>query len=159
VLIVGIVLERHSINTIERTGKYSVEILTGTDFPATTALVAASKMEIFRGRTCMKLMKTLGLAVLACAAAFAADTVSGTLIDQSCKAKDPVKHTRQCALGCAKSGFGVVTADGKFLKFDEKGNEKALAVLKASTKEADLKAKVTGELHGDMIDVESIELQ
>jgi hypothetical protein len=108
----------------------------------------------------MRSFKILGILAALSMTSFAADTLSGTLMDQSCsKSKDPVKHTRQCALGCAKSGFGLVTADGKFIKFDEKGNEKALAALKASTKDSDLKATVTGEVRGDTIQVESIELQ
>jgi hypothetical protein len=49
--------------------------------------------------------------------------------------------------------------DGKFVKFDEAGNGKALATLKSSSKEKDLKAKVSGTLDGDMVKVSSIELQ
>ena len=50
-------------------------------------------------------------------------------------------------------------ADGKFVKFDEAGNAKALAALKATKKEKDLKAKVTGTLDGDTVQVESVELE
>jgi hypothetical protein len=52
-----------------------------------------------------------------------------------------------------------VQADGKFLKFDESGNARTLAALKKSSKEKDLKVKVTGKLDGELIKVESIELQ
>ncbi len=97
-------------------------------------------------------------AVLMSAAALAG-TWSGTVVDTMCKNKDVANHTRQCALGCAKSGFGLVTSDGKFVKFDEAGNAKALAALKASKKDKDLRAKVTGNLDGDIIAVESIELE
>lgn len=108
----------------------------------------------------MRLVKSLCAIAALSIASFASDTVTGTLMDQMCaKSKDPVKHTRQCAISCAKNGYGLVTSDGKFLKFDEKGNEKALAALKASKKENDLKATVTGEVHGDMIHVDSVELQ
>jgi hypothetical protein len=62
--------------------------------------------------------------------------------------------------GCAKSGFGVVLGDGKFLKFDETGNAMALKRLKASgVKDKDLKAKVMGSLDGEVIKVESFDLQ
>ncbi len=88
-----------------------------------------------------------------------AETWNGTLIDQMCKAKDPVSHTRQCAINCAKSGFGILTADGKYVKFDAAGNKKALAVLTKSTKENDLKATVTGTLQGDVIKVATVALQ
>jgi len=89
-----------------------------------------------------------------------AETWNGTLIDQMCQGKkDPVSHTRQCAISCAKSGFGVLTADGKYVKFDAAGNKKALAVLTKSTKENDLKATVTGSLEGDVIKVDTVALQ
>lgn len=103
-------------------------------------------------------MKLL-VGILFAGAAFAADTWSGTLVDVMCKGKDLAGHTRQCAVGCAKGGFGLVLSDGKFLKFDETGNSKALATLKASTKEKDLKTRVTGSLDGDVIKVESVEIQ
>jgi hypothetical protein len=91
--------------------------------------------------------------------ALKAETWNGTLVDVMCKGRDLAGHTRQCALDCAKSGFGLVLPDGKFLKLDEEGNAKALAALKASNKEKDLKAKVTGTLDQDAIQVETIELQ
>ena len=34
-----------------------------------------------------------------------AETWTGTLVDVMCKGKDLAGHTRNCALGCAKSGF------------------------------------------------------
>jgi len=45
------------------------------------------------------------------------------------------------------------------VKFDETGNAKALAALKATSKEKELKAKVTGTLDGDMVQVQSVELE
>ncbi len=92
-------------------------------------------------------------------AAALAETWTGTVIDTMCKGKDVANHTRQCALGCAKSGFGIVTSDGKFIKFDESGNAKALAALKASTKDKDLRATVTGTMNEDVITVDSIHLE
>jgi hypothetical protein len=88
-----------------------------------------------------------------------AETWNGTLVDVMCKNQDLAGHTTKCAIGCAKSGYGLVLADGKFVKFDEAGNAKALAALKATSKEKDLKAKVTGALDGDTVQVESVELQ
>src|SRR5450759_537003 len=88
-----------------------------------------------------------------------AETWSGTLVDVMCKGKDLAGHTAKCAVSCAKSGYGLVLADGKFVKFDEGGNAKALAALKATSKEKDLKAKVNGALDGDKVTVSSIELQ
>lgn len=88
-----------------------------------------------------------------------AETWNGTLVDVMCKNKDLASHTTKCAIGCSKSGYGLVLADGKFVKFDESGNAKALAALKATSKEKDLKAKITGTLDGDTVQVESVELQ
>ncbi len=88
-----------------------------------------------------------------------AETWNGTLVDVMCKGKDLAGHTRQCALGCAKSGFAVVLSDGRFLKLDEGGNAKALAALKASDKEKDLKVKVAGKLDGETIQVDSLALE
>jgi hypothetical protein len=87
-----------------------------------------------------------------------AETFSGTVVDVMCKGKDLAGHTRSCALDCAKSGFGLVEADGKFLKFDESGNARTLSMLKKSSKEKDLKVKVTGTLDGDVINVKAVEL-
>jgi len=88
-----------------------------------------------------------------------AEAFNGTLVDVMCKGKDLAGHTRKCALSCAKSGFAVVLSDGKFLKLDEGGNAKALAALKASEKEKDLKVKVNGKLDGETIQVDSLALE
>lgn len=102
--------------------------------------------------------KILAGALFFSAAAFA-DTFSGTVMDSMCKGKDAADHTAKCAIACSKSGYGLMTSDGKFMKFDEAGNTKALAALKATAKEKDLKAKVMGTADGDSIKVESIELE
>ena len=51
-------------------------------------------------------MKKLFAGFALAASAFAA-TWNGTLTDVMCKDKDVAAHTKKCALGCAKSGFGV----------------------------------------------------
>jgi len=99
---------------------------------------------------------------LALAAGFStlfADSFSGTVVDVMCRGKDLASHTRECAITCSRSGYGMVTADGKFLKFDEAGNARTLAALKKLSKEKDLKAKVMGTISGDVLKVESIEFQ
>src|ERR1700691_4023652 len=78
------------------------------------------------------------------AAAASAAQVQGILMDQMCS--------------CEKSGYGVFTYDNKFLKCDPAGSRKALAALKASKKEDDLKVEVTGEIQGDTIKVASLKL-
>jgi hypothetical protein len=95
--------------------------------------------------------------------AAAAETwTSAPLIDQNCSTKYTLKdadtHTRGCALSCASSGFGILTSDGKFLKFDDAGSKKALAALKGSKKSDHLRATVTGEVANDTITVQSIKI-
>lgn len=106
----------------------------------------------------MKRVTTLlgGLCLLSAMAM--AETWSGTVVDVACKGKDAASHTKKCAVACAKSGYGLLTSDGKFVKFDETGNAKAMDALKASSKEKDLKAKVSGTMDGDVIKVDSISL-
>lgn len=104
-------------------------------------------------------MKRLILLAVSAAAILSAESWTGTIVDVMCKGRDLANHTRKCNLDCAKGGYGLVLADGKFVKFNERGNAKALAMLKASTKEKDIKAKVTGKLSDEVIQVESIELQ
>jgi hypothetical protein len=88
-----------------------------------------------------------------------ADTWTGSVVDVMCKGKDLANHTKSCGISCAAGGFGLVLSDGKFVKFNETGNAKALAAIKATAKEKDLKAKVTGTLDGEVIKVQSIEIQ
>ena len=107
----------------------------------------------------MDCMKYAVLLLTLIGSAAAADSFSGTVVDVMCRAKDLAGHTRECAVACAKSGYGLVTADGKFLKFDESGNARTLTALKKSTKDKDLKAKVSGNVDGDVLKVQSIELQ
>ena len=103
-----------------------------------------------------RMRRTL-LALTLTAPLLAADSFTGTIVDIMCRGKDLASHTRECAIACSKSGYGMVTAEGKFLKFDETGNAKTLAGLKKLTREKDLKAKVSGTLNGDVLKVETIE--
>lgn len=85
-----------------------------------------------------------------------------SLIDQKCSTKFKPStvdtHTRSCALVCESSGYGILTSDGTFLKFDKDGSQNALEELKASTKKDHLRATVTGDLEGNTIKVQSIKL-
>ncbi len=84
-----------------------------------------------------------------------------SIVDANCSAKvkdNPDAHTRDCAMQCAKSGFGILTADGTFLKFDSYGNDQAAAALKASQAKDHLRATVTGERDGNMIKVKSLKM-
>jgi len=88
-----------------------------------------------------------------------AETWSGHLMDTMCKGKDVATHTKKCVIGCSKSGLGLMTSDGKYYKFDAAGSEKALAALKESSRDVDIKASVTGKLEGETITLEKIVIQ
>jgi hypothetical protein len=60
---------------------------------------------------------------------------------------------------CQKSGYGVFTADGKFLASDDADNAKALETLQASKQKVNLKVSVTGEVVRDSIKVSVLKLQ
>jgi hypothetical protein len=59
---------------------------------------------------------------------------------------------------CVGSGYGVLTADGKFITLDDAGNKKAEAALKASKKTDNLKVQVTGDQSGETIKVTNLKL-
>jgi hypothetical protein len=91
----------------------------------------------------------------------AATWTNVSIVDADCSAKvkdNPDAHTKACALTCAKSGFGILTADGTFLKFDAQGNEKATAALNASHATDHLRVTVTGDRDGDIIKVKSLKM-
>jgi hypothetical protein len=83
------------------------------------------------------------------------------IVDVNCSRKmaaTPDSHTRDCALKCAASGFGIVTQDQHFVKFDANGNQKIVEALKASDKKDHLRVDVSGDLQGDTLKVTSIKL-
>jgi hypothetical protein len=85
-----------------------------------------------------------------------------SVIDTMCLSKvkaNPDAHTTKCALQCQKGGYGLLTSDGAYLKFDEGGNKKAVAALKETKKADHLRATVVGERKGDQVQVESITIQ
>jgi hypothetical protein len=92
----------------------------------------------------------------------AAETwTSVPIVDVTCSTKakaNPDAHTRDCALACSKSGFGIITPDGTFLKFDAKGNEKGEAALKAAQNKDHLRVTVTGSRDGDTVKVHSLKM-
>lgn len=83
------------------------------------------------------------------------------VVDVSCSkkvAENPDAHTRSCALACEKSGFGIVTEDKQFLKFDAKGNAEIAKELKASHATDHLRVNVKGNVEGDTLKVASVKL-
>ena len=109
-----------------------------------------------------KVLLIASILALAPLAASAEVWKNASLLDSMCAAKekvakDPDSHPTSCALQCAKSGYGIM-ADGKFLKFDEKGNEQVSTALKATKKTDHLRVTVDGERKGDSIAVKSVSL-
>jgi len=119
-----------------------------------------------------------GWAIQSSGAPATSTTVKGVLIDKDCSARAGARtvagdsphveggmlwaytHDRQCLLmpSCQRSGYGVFTYDDKFLAFDAIGNQKALAFLRASKKQDDMRVEVAGEIDGDKIKVTSLKL-
>ncbi len=84
------------------------------------------------------------------------------VVDTQCLSKvkaDPDKHTTKCALQCSKGGYGLLTTDGTYLKFDAPGNEKTIAALKATKKLDHLRATVVGDRDGENIKVTSVSIE
>ena len=69
-------------------------------------------------------------------------------------------HTKDCALmpNCKASGYGVVTADGTFLKFNKSGDKKAVKLLEGTDKKDNIGISVDGKVDGDSIKVKSLKL-
>jgi hypothetical protein len=55
-----------------------------------------------------------------------------------------------------KKGYGVYTADGKYLKLDAAGDMKALSAIEASKKMDNFKVRVTVDVDGDSIKVTNL---
>jgi hypothetical protein len=83
------------------------------------------------------------------------------VVDVNCSkkvAEAPDAHPRACALKCAASGFGIITSDNRFLRFDAAGNTQIVEALKASDKKDHLRVNVSGEVQGDTLKVTLVKL-
>src|SRR5689334_17460797 len=114
-------------------------------------------------RLFVAVLVTAALAVSA-AAQSGTQKFSGYLVDAVCAGNHATEpgyaenHDKKCNLmdGCIKSGYSLITADQKVLKFDAKGNEQALEFIKATNKDKSWKVAVTGTSDGKTIAVKSI---
>ncbi len=94
-------------------------------------------------------------------------TINGFLVDVMCNVKHAPEgaayastHDKACLLmeGCVKSGYSVLTAENRVVKFDAKGNELALALIKDTDRENNWRVMVTGAVSGDNIAVTNLAL-
>jgi len=110
-----------------------------------------------------KLTYLVVLGMFALPAVAATETYTGVpVVDSNCSKKvadNPDSHTRACALKCEASGYGIITSDKKFLKFDAEGNKEIVAALKASDNKDHLRADVAGDVEGDTLKVTSVKLR
>ncbi len=115
-----------------------------------------------------RILITVVTLLVAISMPLAAAAVEGYLIDKMCSAKvveegvDAAKaHTKDCALmpNCKASGYGVVTAEGKFLKFDESGDGMAVKFLGVMDEKDNIKVAVNGTVTGSTIAVIAIQLR
>ena len=109
-------------------------------------------------RTVLVVAGLMALPMLAGAETWTNVPVIDTLCVSKVKA-EPDKHTTECALKCVKGGYGLLTADGTYLKFDAPGNEKTVAALKTTKKTDKLRATVVGEREGESIKLTSISIE
>jgi hypothetical protein len=108
-----------------------------------------------------RLVLIAACALLLPAFAAAEDWSNVSIVDTQCSTKakaNPDAHTRECALMCAKSGFGILDKSGNFLRFDAKGNQEATKLFQNSSKKDHLRVNVTGTTEGSTIHVQSISM-
>jgi hypothetical protein len=113
------------------------------------------------------MLAVAGLAAGGAVQAQQAQTLKGHLVDVMCATKHAseadyiAKHDKKCLLmeGCVKSGYSLVTADGKVLKLDAKGSQQALDLIKRTERASNWTVAVNGTVSGDTITVASIQLQ
>jgi hypothetical protein len=115
----------------------------------------------------MKKLIVILLAAVSLAAVAADTTVKGTLVDLACAREDGAKpdfgakHSKDCLQmpDCEKSGYGVMTADKKVIRFDAAGNAQAKKFIADLKKAKDIRVEVTGAVTGDSMSVSKIALQ
>ena len=93
-------------------------------------------------------------------------TLRGYVVDALCGAAmagkpsamaRAARHTRRCALdeNCAAAGYGIIS-DGKWVKFDAKGDALAKAAITASKRERGHYFEVKGSMSGDLFSAVSL---
>ena len=89
----------------------------------------------------------------------ASTTWTGYVVDKMCKTDIPYTkgkgHTKECLLAedCISTGFGLATADGKWIAFDKKGSDMAGNYIKYGASEGKF-----GNMNASKLPVDSHEL-
>ena len=113
----------------------------------------------------MKLLIPIIAALATCA--FGADTsVEGYLVDVNCASLNSKKpgfgagHSRTCLRmpSCVDSGYGVLTDDRRFIKFDQNGNDRAKKLIAELSFETGIRVGVSGVIDADHIAVADLRL-
>jgi hypothetical protein len=88
------------------------------------------------------------------AQAAAGQSITGMLVDATCRAASP---SAECEVSAGTTSFGILTSDGRFLKFDGNGNTLAKSEIEKSKKTGKVSATVTGSVDGtDTVRVENL---
>jgi hypothetical protein len=105
--------------------------------------------------------------LLTTACLITAAQIQGVVVDRNC-GDDILKQGRQIILkqrrDCSlmkhyrRDGYGIVTEDKKFFRFDDSGNKRVIQLLKNIYHKDDLKIIVTGDIDGDTIKVTEMSL-
>jgi hypothetical protein len=113
----------------------------------------------------MRQLLTLLAIASGCVGLASAASFSGILVDASCYAQQ--KTAQSCIASSSTTAF-MIDVSGKLYQLDDNGNAKAAAALKNradrstdpnNTTGAAVTARITGKLEGNMITVESIDVQ
>ena len=127
------------------------------------AFIALLSVPAFAAETAAAPAAAQAAAPAAAPAAAAETWTNVSIMDGNCVQKAEIKanpdaHSTVCALKCEQGGYGILTSDGTYLKFDDAGNKKALAALKATKKTDHLRVDVTGTKEGDSIKVKTLKM-
>lgn len=94
--------------------------------------------------------------------------LKGHLVDVACsqEQKDDLdymrkEHSKSCFQmpACVKSGYAILTADDKVIRFDPAGNALAMSLIERTNKDKDWRIAVQGRQDGDTIAVSKLTLE
>ena len=104
-------------------------------------------------------------------------TLNGTLVDEGCRTtrtkettsnegKTETKTTvvTECPVSTTTKSFGLLTPDGKYIRFDEAGNSRIVETIKNNktwttsvTERKPITTRIVGTVNGDVVVIKEIE--